>query len=470
MQTVSSYISERFARFTRYELGDGVSIAPLVTMRVAIGMLIAYGALRFLAEGWVARLLVEPSHYFSYYGFAWIPRPGAAGAYGLYFLLVALGAAVALGYRYRFTAPALFLAFLYSQLLDATNYLNHYYLLVWLSGLLCLLPAHRAYSLDVVAGRAVALAKVPFWMIAAFMVQLALVYGFAGVAKINGDWLQRAMPLAIWLPEHADLLVLGPVLAKAETAYLGSWAAMLYDCTIVGWLLWQRSRKWAYLAVLGFHALTGLLFNIGLFPLIMVALTTVYFAPSTHARVWHWVESRIMRWRHKSQSTVAISGESLASAGGMLPVHAVRSRLIVGCLVIGLAAQLVLPVRAAFYDGQVAWHEQGYRFGWRVMLVEKVGNAEFSVHDGRGRRERVDLDALLTPYQQKQMSIQPDLILQTAHLIAKRYGDRGWEGPRVQADVRVALNGRRTRRLIEPDYDLSQARDTWAPKSWILPL
>lgn len=50
---------------------------------------------------------------------------------------------------------------------------------------------------------------------------------------------------------------------------------MLYDLSIVGWLLWPLSRPWAY-AVVVFHLLTGSLFQIGVFPGVMMGATLIF--------------------------------------------------------------------------------------------------------------------------------------------------------------------------------------------------
>ena len=58
-----------------------------------------------------------------------------------------------------------------------------------------------------------------------------------------------------------------------------SWGGLIYDATIVLFLLYPV-RKLAYVAVLGFHLMTFLLFDIGMFPLIMIVLTTIFFEPN----------------------------------------------------------------------------------------------------------------------------------------------------------------------------------------------
>ena len=41
--------------------------------------------------------------------------------------------------------------------------------------------------------------------------------------------------------------------------------------------------------------------------------------------------------------------------------------------------QILLPFRYLIYEGELFWTEEGYRFSWRVMLMEKSGIATFTV-------------------------------------------------------------------------------------------
>ena len=85
-----------------------------------------------------------------------------------------------------------------------------------------------------------------------------------------------------------------------------------------------------------------------------------------------------------------------------------------------LALQLALPLRFLMYPGNVNWHEQGFRFSWRVMLIEKAGQVEFNVLVGdEDRRYVVYPRDQLTPLQYKMMSTQPDMIQEYAQHLAK---------------------------------------------------
>jgi hypothetical protein len=82
--------------------------------------------------------------------------------------------------------------------------------------------------------------------------------------------------------------------------------------------------------------------------------------------------------------------------------------------------QLLLPFRFLLYPGKLYWTEEGYRFSWRVMLMEKGGTAVFHIKDPCNRCNRAEIDntKYLTQMQETMMATQPDMILQYAHLLA----------------------------------------------------
>ena len=139
--------------FAEKYLFQSVSIAPLVTFRILFGALMAYGTIRFWYMGWIEKLYIEPSFFFKFFGFEWVQVPGEPWIYLLFMIIILSALGIMTGLFYRLSAIVFFLSFTYSELLDATNYLNHYYLVCLLSFLLIFLPAHRSFSLDMLKNR-----------------------------------------------------------------------------------------------------------------------------------------------------------------------------------------------------------------------------------------------------------------------------------------------------------------------------
>lgn len=433
-----------------------VDSASLVAFRVLFGLVASIGALRFLYHGWVERFFEEPRFFFKYWGFEWVrvlPHPWMHAAFAA---LALLGVLIALGLFYRVAIVLFFALFTYVELVDVTNYLNHYYLLSVLAFWMCFMPLGRVGGLD--AKLFGALPSVPAWMVYALRFQMGVVYFHAGLAKLTSDWLLHAQPLDIWLHARTEVPLLGPFLDLPGVPVLFSWAGFFYDTTIPLWLSWRRTRVSAYVVLLLFHAATHLLFTIGMFPLIMSAAATIFFDPSWPRRLGAFFGGR-RAWLSGSTTTPITTP---TRRGPALP-------LAIG---LGLFAllQAVAPLRAHLYGGNLLWHEQGMRWSWRVLCREKSGSVTFRVRvPGRAREIVVPPSRYLTSHQEREMSGQPDLVLQLAHHVADDWKARGHSDVEVRADVLVSLNGRPPSPLVDPEVDLAQIADGVGRADWILP-
>jgi hypothetical protein len=429
-----------------------VSIAPLITFRIVFGMLMAFSTLRFMALGWVDDHFVLPVFHFKYFGFEWVEVLPAPVMYALHALLVLASLFVMVGFMYRISAVLVFVLFTYFELIDLTYYLNHYYFVSLISLLLIFVPAHRHLSIDAWLRKGIWTDRVPAWCVHIFKIQLGIVYVYAGLAKINYTWLMEALPLKMWLPAHDKLPIIGDVFTWTITPYLFSWFGMLYDVSIVFFLMWSRTRVYAYIAVIIFHVLVGILFQIGVFPLVMIGGTLIFFSPQWHDRL----HAPLMRFFKKEN----IKTES---SFGLKP-----SKLVLFFLALYISFQLVFPWRFIFYPGNMYWTEEGYRFGWRVMLMEKAGTATFYIkHKTSGKEGMVYNGDFLSDHQEKQMAMQPDMILQYAHFLGNVYGQSNPDSIAVRAEVYVTLNGKPSQLLFDDQLNLLEIKDSFSPKTWL---
>jgi hypothetical protein len=447
-----------FSKSTISILEKPVAIEPLVTFRIVFGALMIFSTIRFMALGWIEDHYLQPVFHFKYFGFGWVDVLPAFWMYALHGAMILAAAGVMLGLYYRLSAIILFLSFTYTELIDLTYYLNHYYFVSIVCGLLVILPANRSFSLDV-ARRAVSnLSAVPHWTILLLKFQLALVYFYAGIAKINYDWLINAMPLKIWMPANDNLPVVGPLLALSFMPYVFSWLGMLYDVSIVYWLSNPKTRLVAYGTVVFFHAITGMMFQIGVFPLVMMGATLIFFSEAWHRNLIGTLKNAVLkifpRVREKIQEEVSF-----------------KSNIIFRyTLVAFVVFQLLFPWRYLMYPGNLFWTEEGYRFSWRVMLMEKAGTATFYVRDNETGREGIVVNSeFLNAHQEKQMAMQPDMILQFAHFLKDHYQKQGVNDPAVRAEVYVTLNAKPSQLLIDPAVNLASVNDSWKTKAWIKP-
>jgi vitamin K-dependent gamma-carboxylase len=233
-----------------------------------------------------------------------------------------------------------------------------------------------------------------------------------------------------------------------------SWAGMVFDLAIPFLLLDRRTRLPSWLVLVFFHVVTGVLFNIGVFPVLMVAASTVFFEADWPRR---W---RVFAWcRIADTATCAIRTPHRLSSPQTATLLAIA------------AFQLLFPLRNLLYPGNPLWHEQGFRLGWRVLLVEKTGFVEYEVrHPATGRVWKIDPGDELTPMQAKSMATQPDLLLAYAHHLRDRFAADGIAPVEVRADAWATLNGRRPQRLLDPTVDLAAERQSFWNQPFILPL
>lgn len=435
-----------------------VHIAPLAALRMAFGSIMLISTIRFMLKGWVTAFYIKPTFHFTFYGFDWIKPLGQVGMYALFAVMIVAAICITIGLFYRAAAVAFFLSFTYVELIDKTTYLNHYYFVSIMSFLMLLVPANRFFSLDVLRRPQLQVTQVPTWMVNIFKAQLFLVYFFAGLSKISADWLIDAMPLRIWLPANSNLPIIGSLLTQLWMAYAFSWAGMLFDLLVGFFLLDKRTRKPAYIILVFFHVMTAWLFKIGMFPYIMIFVTVVFFSESTHL---HIIQS--LRKLFRSSASV------VPSKVYYLPNW--RSNMVGFVLIIHFVLQLLLPFRFALYPGKLYWTEEGYRFSWRVMLMEKGGTAFFHVKDpATGHRVEIINSQYLTTLQENMMATQPDMILQYAHHLADVYRKKGISNPIVTAESYVTLNGSGSKLYIDTTVNLATQKETlFGHKKWILP-
>ena len=430
----------------------------LATFRIFFGLLMFISLIRFWSKGWIKELYVEPLFHFSYYGFSWV-KPLGEYTYIIFFICILSTILITIGYKYRFSIILFFISFTFIELMDKTTYLNHYYYISILSFLMIFIPANASYSVDNLLSRNT-YSNVPKWSVDSIKLLISIVYFYAAIAKLNSDWLFDAMPLKIWLSANYDLPILGYFFQKEWIHYFMSWSGFFYDLLIPFMLIYSRTRFFAFVLVIVFHLLTKLLFPIGMFPYIMIFSALIFFPHDFHTKIINFINGMLRKiYRFKSN---------------LKPIHIYNTKFksatltIIVCFFI---LQILIPFRYLLYPGNLLWHEQGYRFSWRVMLVEKTGIATFRIYDPNNDTSFfIDNSEFLTPLQEKQMSFQPDFILEYAHFLGNKFSSKGEKKVEVYVENFVSLNGRRSQRLVDNKINLNSINNSLKNKTWILPL
>ena len=430
--------------------------ASLAVFRVLFGLVMTLSMVRFWLKGWIEELYLIPKFHFHYTGFEFLNVPGSF-TYLLFFICGLSALMVSLGFKYRIAIVLFFLSFIYIELLDKTTYLNHYYFVSVVSFILIFLPANCSHSLDAIKDSKIRTEFIPAWNVDVLKLMIAIVYVYAGFAKLNYDWMFSAMPLSIWLPTKFDFPILGGLMDEKWMHYLFSWSGAAYDIFIVFLLIWKRTRVFAFVIVVLFHLMTSLLFPIGMFPYLMIASTLIFFSAEFHEKLL-------------SSLSKPFGFDSLVFKNGM-QFPATKNQFRMYVLVGFMVFQLLFPLRHFIYTDNVFWTEQGYRFSWRVMLMEKTGYANFKIVDGlTKKRFYVQNDDFLTALQQKEMSTQPDFILEYGQFLGQHFSKQGHQNVEVYVESYAALNGRKNQKFIKSNVDLMKIDYQRLCQSYITPL
>lgn len=426
-------------------------IASVVFLRVAFAAIMVWHVGLFFWRGWIDYFFIAPPHHLSYFGFEWVqPLPGE-GMRWVYCLMGLAAIGVGIGMFYRLSAVVLFVTYTWSFLAEAALFQNHYYMMSLIAFLLILIPAHRSHSMDADMFPDQAAGWIPNWCRWSLMFLVALPYVYGGIAKLNGDWL-NAMPVGAWISERSTLPVIGPYLKERWVAWVISYAGLLLDLFIVPLLLWSRTRLWAYAAVVAFHVLNSMLFEIDVFPWMMILLTPILF-PADWPR-------RLLR-----------RPPAAALSQTPRPRPTWFERICVGIVCLFAAWQLIFPLRHFMYPGDASWTEEGHQFAWRMMLRRKEVFIRFYATDtAAGTTVEVPIDVLMNPRQIMEVAVSPDQIVAVAPFLAESARRVGLRDVSIRAVVLASLNGRKPQLLIDPNLNLLTVRRTWRHQPWIVEL
>lgn len=429
----------------RYFLGSEIDNSPLVVWRIAWGLLIFAEGVGAIVTGWVQEVFILPEFTFTFIGFEWL-RPLPGDWMHVYYVLLALvGLMIAAGYRYRLASVLFFLMWTAVYFMQKSHYNNHYYLMCLMGFLMIWLPAHHSKSMDVRASRTANKTTCDRWHIWIFILLIGLIYVAASLNKMHLDWM-HARPLKVWFSYKSSYPIIGPLLAKEWFAYVIAWGGILYDGLIFFLLLHPRTRLFGFSLSVIFNLFNSAVFQIGVFPYMMIASTVFFFKPDQIGRIF-------LRRKETKPSLE------------QRPMSPIATYVFLGFFLVNI----LLPLRHHLYPGDVHWTEEGHRLSWQMMLRAKTSRISFFVEEkGSGIRENVRLSDYLSSNQRSDFGGKPDMIWQFAQHLKSHFANEGRDVA-VYARALVSLNGSKYMELIDPNVDLASVPwERFKHSDWIL--
>ena len=443
------------------KLGEPVDAASLGLFRVVWGVLMTQTGVTRLAQvdGFSAKLFHVTYTYFPYVR----PWPEdwmlAAEAWGM----IACGVAITLGVGFRWATLAYTLLYSHFFLIEKLFYNNHYYLTILVNFLLAFSRADACYSVARWRARrrspSQALPSVPLWNLVLLRGQVCVLYFFGGLAKLNADWFQGE-PIRLWL---RNLKPLPPISWVAREEWFVNFVCMsgiLIDLS-AGFLLLNRRTFWPAAFVLAsFHLTNLLIFPIGIFPWIGIALLLLFVEPSWPRRAAAWLRGRL--------SARPVRAPSLHA-----PPGAPASPAVTACVLAYLAIQVLVPLRIQLYSHDPGWTEVGQLFSWRMMLRFKDAylRLDFDPPEAGQALKKSGRTPRVTEANYRKLIKIPDAILQYVHALDARLEELGYPDAGIRVISIASLNGRPYQLMIDPERDLTQVGyGLFGVPDWILPL
>jgi vitamin K-dependent gamma-carboxylase len=442
----------------------------LVVFRIGFGIIMLSEVIRYWMHDWIHQLYIAPAFYFKYYGFEWVHPWTGDGMYYHFAVMGALAFFITIGFLYRICTVLFCIAFSYVFLLDQTHYLNHFYLVILVNLLLIMLPAHRSFSVDAKLRPAIRDHRVPAWSLWILRAQFEVLYIYAGIVKINSDWLNLE-PLHMWLSARVDMPVIGYLYTQDWAIAVAAYGIIVLHVVGAPLLLWRKTRLAIFIIYACFHTLNHFTFNIGIFPWFTLFGTLVFFDPDWPKQLWR----RLHRLATGPGFAATKDNNAIPNRENTL-YYSNRPWLqftVMGFVTAWVLFQVLIPLRHFFYPGNVSWNEQGHRFAWQMKLRDKEGFADFTIRDPKsGQNWYVRPEDYLTPRQTRKMATQPDMILQFAYYLEELWTQHYHhiDDVEVSVDNYVSLNGRAPAPMVNPSLDLTRIKRDLVPADWILPL
>lgn len=296
---------------------------------------------------------------------------------------------------------------------------------------------------------------VPLWSVNILRFIVGVPYFFGGIAKINPDWL-RGQPMRSWVKDIEWPTFFVPYGTSEAMGWIMSYGGLFFDLLIVPFLIWRKTRVLAFIVAVCFHLMNVYMFHIGIFPWLMIAMTTIFFAPG-----WaEWIFTKVQKIFPYYSPT-----------GNLTPLPMQKSPLLHGFLILFIVLNVLIPFRHFVIPGNVHWTEEGHRFSWHMKLRSKAMNLEFLAIDrDTGEKWTIDQKTYLTSRQRRKMRPKPDMIIQFTHYMKEVYRKEGKENVAIYANVVGRLNDRENQRLINGSIDLTKRKCRQIHRTWVVPL
>ena len=421
-------------------LTESIDISGLVIFRILLGILIMSESFGAILLGWVNAVFIQSKFTFHFIGFDFLQVLHGEKMYVYFFIMGIFGLLIALGWWYKLAMIGFTVMWTAVYLNQKESYNNHYYFLILISIIMIFLPANRKLSLDAKFHPSIKQNKIQRWMPYLLLLQVAILYFYAAIAKLYPDWLDGTFS-KILLNGITQRQFFLEIFNQKWFLLAYAYAGILFDLLIIPALFWKKTRKLAIIASFGFHLFNAYSLKIGIFPFLALSFLVLLYDS---------ISLPFLK-DTKEETTTSFTANTTLMAWFFIPFFIV---------------QLVLPLRHHFIKGDVLFTEEGHRLAWRMMLRERIGILHIKIVDKKtGVHQYHNYAQELTPKQVKILSSSPDFIWQYCQKLKKES-----KTPiSIFVECQVSINRRPYLKLIDDKIDMTEAKyDYFGHNDWIL--
>jgi hypothetical protein len=308
------------------------------------------------------------------------------------------------------------------------------------------IPADREFSADNAIFSRNATTTVPAWTVRMIQLQLIIVYVYAGIAKLNPDWL-AGRTMTAFFTDHSNEFAANMLSVPPIPLLMGLGSAA-FDLTIAFLLFWKPARVPALCALIFFHGMNAALFNVGQLPLLGLVASFIFLRPDDLPVP--------APWRRAAEN----AGTAIQRSLGPVRVTLLSAFFLF---------QLLFPFRHLLYEGDVLRTGEGYFFSWRMLARDSVvGKAELLIvdHDS-GLTSTFRPEDVLVPQQTPDMYEDPDMLLQLVQELQQQLASDGHGNVSIYAGIPYAINGGPFGLYADPTIDLTKIPRRLGHAEWL---
>jgi len=456
----------------------------LAVLRILFGFLMMLDIPQERSMLFIAHQFGSDSCHFPLFSFI---QPLSVESMHVVYLVMFLGACgISLGFLFRLSCFSFMITYWYIFLLEKCHWNNHSYLYGLMSFMLLLSDANHYWSVDGFLNPKLRNSHVPKWNYILFRFQVFLVYFYAGLKKLDLDWMTGYSMTGLsrqWVFDPFRVLLDDQTI----DLFLVHIGGLVFDLSEGFLLVFDKTRPIGIFFGAMFHGMNSQMFHIGMFPYTMLATMPLFCAYNWPKKMLSHLPNtlaKIIPSQDVAQTNphcVYVSSDENDEKqqdrkGAAIKMPSAKHKALLCTVLVYMGIQIFLPYSHFITKGYNAWTQGLYGYSWDMMVHSwSTQHVRIKVVDQvSGEVTYIRPTAWTKEHRQSRWNSHPDMIKQYVTCIAEKLmalDELNITKPAIYVDVWRSMNKRFQQRMIDPNVDLVKAPwSPWQKAEWIKPL